>query len=296
MTKGKAVTIVVPVYADWPSIQDCIASLKKWVDTSRHKIIFVNDCGLEADTLETNIKDAINGWENVYYYRNPRNLGFVKTCNKAVFEYDKTDNNILLLNSDTEVTEGFLDELIWALYSQEKVAAVSPRSNNASITTIPLSTAIKRGIDPQKSYKIFQKIKEKLPRTQEVPVAHGFCMLIRRGSIKKYGLFDEVFGRGYGEEVDFCMRLRKHGYKCLLSNRAYVFHLEARSFSLEEKAKILKESEKFIDGRYPGYRQLVRDYMKEAVPRESRAESSAGFIKSIPYRAARKVYKKLRNA
>lgn len=289
----KAVTIVIPVYADWPSLKDCIDSLKTHVDTDLHKIIFVNDCGPEADMLEANIKKAIKGWKNSYYYRNPKNLGFVKTCNKAVFEYDKTDNDILLLNSDTELIEGFLEELLWALYSQDKVAAVSPRSNNASITTIPLSMAVKKGIDPEKSYKIFQKIKDKLPRTQEVPVAHGFCMLIRRDLIKKYGLFDEAFGKGYGEEVDFCMRLRKEGYKSLLANGAYVFHLEARSFSLEEKAKILQKSEKFIDNRYPEYRQLVRSYMKEALAREGNAERSAGYFTYQYVHEAKRLLKKI---
>lgn len=287
------VSIIVPVYADWSSLKYCIASLKRHVDTNVHKVIFVNDCGPEADLLEANIKNAIDGWDNAYYFRNPKNLGFVKTCNKAVFEYDDTDNDVLLLNSDTEVTESFLEELIWALYSQEKVAAVSPRSNNASIATIPLSMAVKKGIDAKKSYKLFQKIRKKLPRTQEAPVAHGFCMLIRRESIKKYGLFDEAFGKGYGEEVDFCMRLRKHGYKSLLSNRAYVFHLEARSFSLEEKTKILQKSEKFIDNRYPEYRQLVRSYMKEALQREGKAENSAGYLRYRYTHKTKQVLKKL---
>lgn len=276
----KPVTIIIPVYADWPSLGKCIASLQKYIDLGLHKIILVNDCGPEADEIEAKIKKAIRGYKSMSYFRNPRNLGFVKTCNKAVYELDESDNDVLLLNSDTEVTPDFLEELTKSLYSHPKIVATSPRSNNASLATIPICRAIKKGIAPKKAYKIFNKIKSKLPETQEVPVVHGFCMLIRRSLIKKYGLFDEVFGKGYGEEVDFCMRLRKKGYKCVLSNKAFVFHLEARSFSLEEKNRILKKSEKFIDERYPEYRGLVRSYMKEAIKRESAIEASVGYYGS----------------
>ena len=49
------VTIVVPVYGDWPSLSDCIDSLKKNVDTHLHTVLLVNDCGPEANEIEKNI-------------------------------------------------------------------------------------------------------------------------------------------------------------------------------------------------------------------------------------------------
>lgn len=302
------VTIIVPVYADWPSLKDCIISLKENVNTSHHKIIFVNDCGPEVDSLESNIKDSIRNRENVYYYRNPKNLGFIKTCNRAVLELDKTDNDILLLNSDTKATEGFLDEMKSIIAENSRVGTVTPRSNNATLATVPLSAAKQKGIDPKKSYELWQKIKNKLPRYNEVPTAHGFCMLVRRSVIKEYGLFDEVFGKGYGEENDFCMRIRQYGYKNVLSNRSFVFHLEAKSFSLETKNKLLEKNLKILYSRHPEYRKLVGEYMEKAIKREAEIEKSVGFSlegdtkatelkykKSLSYRAARKIYRKLRS-
>ena len=263
----KKVTVVVPVYADWSSLEDCIDSLKQYLG-GKHKLILVNDCGPEADLLEKNIKEAVKDHKDFYYYRNPRNLGFVKTCNRAVLELDRTDNDILLLNSDTKVTEGFLEEMLAVLYSDSKIGAVSPRTNNATIFTFPLSAIYQKGIDPDESYDLFKKYKAKFPQYNEVPTAHGFCMLIRGSLIEKYGLFDEVFGRGYGEEVDLCQRIAKHGWLSVLSNRSYVFHLEARSFSLEAKAKILKKSNEIIRSRYPTYKQAVTDYIEEALVQE----------------------------
>lgn len=269
------VTIIVPVYGDWPSLDACIAALRQHVNTDVHKVMLVNDCGPEVDTIESNIINAIQGAANFFYFRNEQNLGFIGTCNRSVMNLDVTDNDILLLNSDTKVTRGFLDEMITTLCSDKKIGAVSPRSNNATIATIPLSAAHQKGIESEESYGLYKKMQPMLPRITKIPVAHGFCMLIRRSLIKEYGLFDPIFGKGYGEEVDFCMRIKSHGFSCALSNWAYVFHLEARSFSLETKAKLLEVNNKIIWERHPDYRQSVRDYMDKAIDREKKIEDSA---------------------
>ncbi|MWN70131.1 glycosyltransferase family 2 protein, partial [Escherichia coli] len=52
------VTVVVPVYGDLPSLLDCIASLVDHVDTSRHRVLLVNDCGPDADAIERAVLEA----------------------------------------------------------------------------------------------------------------------------------------------------------------------------------------------------------------------------------------------
>jgi GT2 family glycosyltransferase len=261
----KAVTIIVPVYGDWSSLKDCIESLKQFVG-KQHTVMLVNDCGPETELMEKNIKQAIKDEKNFAYYRNPENLGFVETCNRAVFELDKTNNDILLLNSDTKVTKGFLEEMLVVLYDSPKIGVVSPRSNNATIATVPLSAQSRHGINPKKSYSLFLKLQKKMPRYSIIPTALGFCMLTRRDLIKKYGLFDTVFGKGYGEDADFGMRLKQHGFLSALCNRAYVYHLEARSFTLETKRKIMENSVKIINERYPGFSAiLIKDYIRQAL-------------------------------
>lgn len=91
MTAGRPITIVVPVYGDWPSLKDCIESLQAHANSSLHKIILVNDCGPKADYIEGKIKTIIQGHDNFEYYRNKKNLGFVQNCNNAVLKLDKTE-------------------------------------------------------------------------------------------------------------------------------------------------------------------------------------------------------------
>ncbi|MEX2014756.1 MAG: glycosyltransferase family 2 protein [Candidatus Saccharimonadales bacterium] len=264
------VTIVIPIYADWPSLKDCLNSLNQHLD-KRHRVLLINDSGPEAELLEKNIKKEIADWPNFEYFRNDKNLGFVKTCNKAVMGLDKTDNDILLLNSDTKVTKGFLEEMLGVLYSQKNIGTVSPRSNNANNCTIPLAAFIdKKNLKSERSYAIFQKHKDKFPRYHIMPTANGFCMLIRRSLIKKYGLFDPAFGAGYGEEVDFCQRIAQHGWLSVLSNWAFVFHLEAKSFSLETKAKLLEERRKMLQERWPKFKPAITEDIENSLLEEKK--------------------------
>ena len=191
---NRNVTVVIPVYGDWKSLQVCIFSLQKYLPAG-NSVLLINDCGPEVDFIEKKIINNISDLD-YKYYRNDENLGFIKTCNRAVYELDKTKNDILLLNSDTKVTEGVLEDMIKVLYRSKDIASVSPRSNNATVFSIPFEAATDYNYPPQKSYDIYKKIRDKLPEVYETPTTHGFCMLIKRSVINKYGLFDEIYGKG----------------------------------------------------------------------------------------------------
>jgi hypothetical protein len=226
--------------------------------------------------LEEKIKTAIKDRKNFEYYRNPGNLGFVKTCNRAVFELDKSGNDIMLLNSDTAVTHGFLAEMQKVLYARKDHGAVSPRSNSAGPATIPLKPLDRTEPAPEQAYKIFQEINQQLNDYTEAVDAHGFCMLVKREIIKEYGLFDEIYSPGYAEETDFSMRIRRRGYKCLFANHAFVFHYRAETFTSERKAKLKSRNKKILHERYPEVEGLVLEYFEKVDPMDWFADLLAG--------------------
>ncbi len=262
----RAITVVVPVYADWASLGQCIESLKAHVD-ARHRVLLLNDCGPEAESLEHNILAAVQDRPNFAYRRNPRNMGFVKTCNRAVFELDHTDNDVLLLNSDTIVTEGALEEMLQVLYLNDRHGVVTPRSNNATLATVPL-----RPIDPttprgdlEYARRVYDAIRDHLPRYTVVPVGVGFCLLIKRRLIENFGLLDEAFGLGYNEENDFCLRVNRYGYSSVLSNHAFVYHLGNRSFSGEQKEGLERRNSSILAARHGYYSSMVMRYFEEYI-------------------------------
>lgn len=260
--KRPSTTIIIPVYGDWASLEQNIKSLKKQINVfSRNRVVLVNDCGPDADQIEIGIKKLIKNNNKFTYYRNSANIGFVKTCNKAVFELSDKNSDVLLLNSDTIPTSGFLREMRRVLYGDDKVAAVCPRSNAATIFSVPMIQD--REYSMEESYSIYKKLRKRLPISYVSPIAHGFCMLIRRSVIEECGLFDEIYAKGYGEENDFCMRIREHGYQCAVANRAFVFHFRARSFTPEKREELVNVNEKILTERYPNYRKLVERYIED---------------------------------
>lgn len=259
----KDVTVVVPVYKDWSTIKLCLDSLKEWVGEN-NQVFLVNDKGPEWMELEEKITAQIEGFPNFHYFRNETNLGFVKTCNRAVLELDKSDNDILLLNSDTKVTEGFIEEMSRVLYLAEKHGIVCPRSNNATLLTVPVRNNLGHLLQPEESYRIYTEIKNKLPEYTMIPTGVGFAMLIKRMLINKFGLFDEVYGRGYNEENDFCMRVNQYGYNIVMANRAYVFHYEGKSFGTEKNA-LEEVNSATLKKRYPYYPVITEQYFNRDI-------------------------------
>lgn len=277
LRKQGGVTIVVPIYGDWPSLKACVKALQRYAPP-KQRVLFVNDCGPEADMIERKLLALIKVNPTFLYERNDHNLGFVRTCNRAVFEIDQTKNDILLLNSDAEITKGAVEEMQKAIARSNNIASVSPRSNNATIFSIPFNPYTLDILPPKESYDVYLQIRDELPEVYETPTTHGFCMLIRRSVIEKYGLFDEAFGIGYGEENDFCMRVRAHGYTHAIANKAYVYHEGSKSFSVERRNERAEKNAKLIDERYPDYREIVGEYTRIYVLSELRLVQSLGLF------------------
>ena len=99
-------------------------------------------------------------------------------------------------------------------------------------------------------------------RSVEVPTTVGFCMYIRRAALADVGLFDaEAFGRGYGEENDFCLRASARGWRHLLACDTFVYHEGAVSFGAG--ARLPRDRPwRCCAQRYPHYASLVAQHVK----------------------------------
>ncbi len=260
MTDRFPTTIVVPLYGDLPSAEKCIASVLEHVDLTFHRLLVVNDVGPDADLMEARVKELLAGREGTRYERNPHNLGFVGTCNRAATELDTSDNDILLLNSDAAVFPGTVDEMSRVLHFSEKHGVATARSNYATIATIPNRTATGEHTTPERSREVFEALNQDLPRFNIVPVAHGFCFLVRRSLIRNYGFFDTAFAPGYGEENEFCLRVNARGFSSVMANRAYASHEGEKSFSSLKQEEIKAAHERLLIERYPFYPSALFHY------------------------------------
>ncbi len=184
---------------------------------------------------------------------NPRNLGFVRTMNRAVAEAVARRADLLMLNSDTEVEPGALTEMVRVAAGDHMIGFVNPRSNNATIATLPLRN--EPPADRAAARAAYQALARMLPPVSHVPTAVGFCMLIRWIVLAEFGGFDEIYGQGYNEENDLVMRAGRCGFRAVLANHAFVWHAGEESFSGAAVARDVWEpaNRAILDARYPEY-------------------------------------------
>jgi GT2 family glycosyltransferase len=244
------VTIIIPAFGAAAQLATCLETLT----------VHAPDCAvLVADdaTPDDSVAAAARAFETklpLTYVRRPENLGFVENCNEAMREVLPSGHDILLLNSDTRVTAGFLEEMWAVLHLHEKHGAVSPRSNNATIFSVPVTERI----SPDDSFALWTRIRPLLPRYQVMPTAVGFCLLLKNVALRQLGLFDPIYSPGYNEENDLICRLNRHGYSAIAAHHAYVFHDESSSFGPRRKA-LEKRNRHLLDERYPEYTQKVAE-------------------------------------
>jgi glycosyltransferase involved in cell wall biosynthesis len=97
----------------------------------------------------------------------------------------------------------------------------------------------------------------------EIPVGVGFCWYVKRRCLREVGELDaSVFGKGYGEETDFCLRARRRGWSHQLAADVFVYHAEARSFGAERDA-LLERSQRLLNLRHPGYDRHIADFLAQ---------------------------------
>lgn len=173
------------------------------------------------------------------------------------------EHDVVLLNSDTEVPDGWLDRLVTQAYQSSAIGTVTPFSNNATICSYPKLPGEARLPDGETLDTLDLLIQEvNRGRYTDLPTAVGFCMYIKRGCLNGVGLFDvETFGRGYGEENDFCLRASLQGWRHILAADLFVFHAGEVSFGTgsspakQHAAGIIRE-------RYPDYEANVADFVR----------------------------------
>ena len=141
--------------------------------------------------------------------------------------------DVVLLNADTVVCDHWLDHLHAAAQARPDLASVSPLSNNATILSYPHTNAANPLPLDSSLAKLCAFLEERLEADAliEIPTSVGFCMYMRRQAIEDIGIFDEAaFGLGYGEECDWAMRARNHGYRHYATTRSFVYHVGSVSF------------------------------------------------------------------
>jgi GT2 family glycosyltransferase len=252
------VDIIVPVYRDLSCARRCLASLLEHPQASPHGIVVVDDACPEPE-LATYLDELANDG-HITLLRNSSNLGFVASVNRGIALHP--DHDVVLLNSDTQVANDWLDRLLRALYSSPNIGTATPFSNNATICSYPYEdwhADLPGGLGLAALDALVATTNPAM--IADLPTAVGFCMAIRRTCLAQVGMFDaERFPRGYGEENDFCRRAAQLGWRHVLAADVFVYHQGSVSFGGERHA-LMQAAWETISRLHPDYPGLVGDFI-----------------------------------
>ena len=261
----KEVDIIVPIYNAYEYTEECIKSIIKNTDLNINTLVLINDKSPDEKILPMLKKyQKDNEGANIVVLDNEQNMGFVKTVNKGM-QY--SENDVILLNSDTEVTKKWIEKIQVCAYSNEYIATVTPLTNNGTICSIP-NFGIDNELPQNMTLEEYAEMIEKTSKNRypELTTGNGFCMYIKRKVINELGLFDEeTFGKGYGEENDFCYRALDNGYINVLCDNTFIYHKGTQSFKKENmtasRAALIDEHMNLLRKKHPIYVQKTDNFI-----------------------------------
>lgn len=247
-----ATDIVIPFFNGLHHLRQCLRSVALFTEGA-YRLYLVDDCSdAYVEGAVRNIARAFFTGGQVTILRNHANRGFLGSANRGLRQGNS--DAVVLLNSDTVVTPGWLQKMSRHLQQSAEVGIVCPLSNHANFTRIEfVSGATFMGM----SQLVETGSQAVAP---DIGIASGFCFLIRRSVVNRLGAFDPAFGRGYYEEADLCLRAAEVGYRTVAAADTFVYHHGWGSFGVEGRNAQMRTNQRVFEQRWGRAHQ----YLKEA--------------------------------
>lgn len=262
LVRAADVSIVIPVYNGLHHLERLLPSLLAHTPPEAH-LLFIDDKSTDARIVPY-LERALRERPTASILRNERNMGFTATVNRAMRQVNTAF--AVLLNTDTVVPSGWLHRLVAPLAAPEadgggKIASATPFSNAAVFFSFPIRGQ-DNDIPPPFTLEEYDEAFSHLD-ARTTPRCHihsgvGFCMAVNMACWHEIGPLDEeTFGRGYGEECDWCMRAASRGWLNVLVPNLFVRHDHGGSFSSVEKERLVAEHQHILKQRWPRAMQSV---------------------------------------
>lgn len=254
------VDVIIPVYAGVQETLRCIWNVLHSTSRTPFEIVVINDAG---PVPELNAMIRSLAARDLFTLEQHRlNQGFVRTVNHGLKMH--RDRDVVILNSDTEVYNDWLDRLLRHAEQHPRLATITPLSNNATICSYP-ETLTDNRLALELPPAEIDHLAAEVNRGQHVkaPTGVGFCMYIRRDALREIGVLDDRrFGRGYGEENDLCQRAIRRGWSNAIACDVYVRHVGSVSFK-GEAAERTARAVKILGKLYPDYEADVASHIAD---------------------------------
>ena len=261
MRKNKALKISI-IILNWnqPDVTiDCLNSLSK-IDSPKFKVFLIDNGSTKSNLLK--LKKNLT-YSFVKFIQLNENLGYAGGNNKGIgLALKEGYKYILLLNNDVFVEKNFLRKLLEIVEEDKTVGIVGPKINYSSKKSLIWSAGGKIDTFLGNHRLIFNKKKDvfNTKKLLDVGYVSGCALLSRSEIFEKIGLLDENYFL-YGEESDFCYRVKKEtGVKLVIRLDSKIYHKV--SVSSVDKQRIVyyltRNRLYFLSKYYSGFKLLIR--------------------------------------
>ncbi|MBU2977218.1 glycosyltransferase [Alteromonas sp. C1M14] len=215
------VSIIVPAYNKFELTYHCIASILLAYNQCSYEVILADDCS----TDETARAEKII--ENLVISRNPENLRFLRSCNRAT----KKANGkfIIFLNNDTEVSSFWIDELIEKHKSDNSIGLTGSKLLNLDGSMQEAGGIVWENGQPWNVGRDANPLQPEFNYAREVDYVSGAAMCISKTVWEEVGMFSEELIPCYYEDTDLAFKVRDAGYKTIYVPTSQVVHFEGQS-------------------------------------------------------------------
>lgn len=215
------VSIVIPAHNKFEVTYNALASILLAHNSLSYEIVLVDD-GSEDETLE-----ASQYFRNIKIHRNDVAQGFVKASNAgaklAVGEY------VVMLNNDTEVTSGWLDELVGVFYNFDNVGMSGAKFLYGDGSLQEAGGIVWGNGEPWNYGRNGNPREPKYNYCRDVDYISGACIMLKREVWEQLGGFDEFFAPAYYEDTDLAFRVRSLGLRTIYTPFCEIYHFEGVS-------------------------------------------------------------------
>lgn len=248
--------VFIPVFGRFDLAIACIRAVVQHTPESV-EILVVDDGS--PTPLASQLPEGMAGDPRIRWVRNETNIGYLRSANCAMSL--RLGADVALVNSDVLVGPEWFARLRAAAYSATNVATASAMTDEGAILTVSLDGMRVRAGDADAIRRVNENLAALLPMAPaQIPVAVGHCIYVRGDAIVSVGVFDEAYGMGYEEEVDFSLRCANAGLIQVVAPDVYVHHEGSASFGA--RASPLRESgHQLLLSRYPHYEKTVQSFL-----------------------------------
>ncbi|MCL1061823.1 glycosyltransferase [Shewanella benthica] len=215
------VSIIVPAYNKFELTYHCLASIALSFNKTSYEVILADDCSTDETTEAENIID------NLVISRNPENLRFLRSCNRA--SEIAQGEFIIMLNNDTEVTSFWIDELINKLDSDTCIGMTGSKLLNLDGSMQEAGGIVWENGQPWNVGRDRNPMTPEFNYAREVDYLTGAAMCIRTKLWQQVGRFSEELVPCYYEDTDIAFKVREAGFKTVYVPHSQVVHFEGQS-------------------------------------------------------------------